>query len=359
MNILYDYNAFIQNYGGVSRYFCEIIKELSPEVHTEISVLFSDNVHLHDLKKERMKHLLTSRNFKGKRIVENRINKQFSIYKLNRSKYDIFHHTYFSPYFLKSLKAPLVITVHDMILERYAQHFKEYNAERENKKQLIYKSDRIIAVSEHTRKDILELYPVNPDKISVIYHGWSAPAPVVKDGEFGRYLLFVGNRSNSYKNFSLFAEAVTPILMRDQSLKLICTGSPFTPDEERFLGRLGIQDQAKAMLVSDTLLYSLYRDALVFVYPSLYEGFGIPILEAFSNNCPVCLSAASCFPEIASDAALYFDPESKESIAQAVEKVIYDPNLSEMLRKRGSERLKLFSWKRAAAQTLEVYKSIL
>ena len=141
-------------------------------------------------------------------------------------------------------------------------------------------------------------------------------------------------------------------------MKLVCVGSLFSRDEENFLVNSGIRQQVLAISVSDDLLYSLYRNALVFVFPSIFEGFGIPILEAFANNCPVCLSNSSCFPEIAGNAALYFNPEDRDSIYNSVKKIITDKKLASELINRGMERLSLFSWSKAAQQTLNVYKKI-
>ena len=136
----------------------------------------------------------------------------------------------------------------------------------------------------------------------------------------------------------------------------MCVGPPFNQSEEEFLNELGIRRQVLALSVSDDVLYSLYSHAQVFVFPSIFEGFGIPILEAFANNCPVCLSHSSCFPEIAGNAAIYFDPEDKISILESVQKVVSNKTLSSELIKRGAERLSMFTWRKAAQQTADVYR---
>ena len=104
---------------------------------------------------------------------------------------------------------------------------------------------------------------------------------------------------------------------------------------------------------------SLYRHALCFVFPSLYEGFGIPILEAFSNNCPVCLSNASCFPEVAGDAAIYFEPQNAQSMYDVLREVITKPTLRDELRMRGNERIKDFSLQKMVKETCDVYRNVL
>ena len=146
------------------------------------------------------------------------------------------------------------------------------------------------------------------------------------------------------------------MLLEGKDLKLVCVGPSFDQNEKAFLSQLGVEGQVIALSVSDDVLYSFYRHAQVFVFPSIFEGFGIPILEAFANNCPVCLSNSSCFPEIAGDAALYFDANDKNSILASVEKIISDKKLSSELTKRGRERLSMFTWKTAAQRTTDVYR---
>ena len=118
---------------------------------------------------------------------------------------------------------------------------------------------------------------------------------------------------------------------------------------------LGINTQLIHCNASDQVLFSLYQHALVFVFPSLYEGFGIPIIEAFANNCPVCLSNTSCFPEVAGEAAIYFDPLDKDSIRTAISSVIYDPIKAEKLRKAGQIRIRQFSIEKMVRETCAIY----
>ena len=120
-----------------------------------------------------------------------------------------------------------------------------------------------------------------------------------------------------------------------------------------------MSDSIVHIAANDAQMASLYRHALCFVFPSLYEGFGIPILEAFSNNCPVCLSDASCFPEVAADAALYFKPHDAQSMYDTLREVITSETLREDLRRRGNERIKDFSLQKMVQQTCDVYRSVL
>lgn len=195
----------------------------------------------------------------------------------------------------------------------------------QQKKEIITKANHIIAISEHTKKDIIETLGISPQKIDVIYHGCSLQSTISKPNLHlpQRYILFVGDRT-SYKNFQRLAEAFSIIHQTDAHLHLICAGKPFSKAESELISRIGIAPHTLQISVNDQHLKELYNRALLFVYPSYYEGFGIPILEAYTCNCPVALSQASCFPEIAENAAAYFDPFSVSSMAEAIKSVIYD-----------------------------------
>jgi glycosyltransferase involved in cell wall biosynthesis len=151
------------------------------------------------------------------------------------------------------------------------------------------------------------------------------------------------------------AVAFQKLLQSDKELKLICVGPTFEKFEIEQLKKLKILNNILNLGVNEKQLNDLYAHALAFVNPSMYEGFGMSILEAFANNCVVCLSNATCFPEIAADAAMYFDPYNSDSLAEAISKVIYDSTASENFKQLAQERLKLFSWNKCARQTYYSY----
>ena len=149
------------------------------------------------------------------------------------------------------------------------------------------------------------------------------------------------------------------MLVLDPTLKIVCTGSSFSTAEREMLQKWGVANSIVHIAANDAEMASLYRHALSFVFPSLYEGFGIPILEAFSNNCPVCLSNASCFPEVAGDAAMYFEPQNAQSMYDTLKEVISSASLREELRTRGAERIQEFSLQIMVRQTCDVYRKVL
>jgi glycosyltransferase involved in cell wall biosynthesis len=121
---------------------------------------------------------------------------------------------------------------------------------------------------------------------------------------------------------------------------------------------LGIADKVHQRFIEDEQMFTLFRDALVFVFPSIYEGFGLPILDAFSAQCPVILSNCSCFPEVGGDAALYFDEDDTETLRKHILSLSQDESLRRSLGEKGLERSGIFTWESCAGQTAQIYRSV-
>lgn len=378
MKILYDHQIFQhQRFGGISRYFTEIIMHLPDTVDRELSVLYAFNEYLKntgiDFQFEEQLLNFANQNFKGKqRIVPllerylpnmypNRLamNKENTIRKLEEGLFDIFHPTLFEDYYLEYLNGkPYVLTIHDMIIELYPE-FINSPGFIARKKKLADGAAHIIAVSENTKNDIVDVFNISPDKISVVYHGSS-----LKEGKSDielptKYILYIGDRRLGYKNFAFFITSLKLVLNENPDLKVLCTGDDFTLEEKAFLKALGLDDQVEHRFVADEDLYTVYNKAKMFVYPSYYEGFGIPILEAFQADCPVVLADASCFKEVAGDAALYFDPKSVNQLQNRVRTLLRDEELAKNLKEKGKVQLENYSWANSAAKTVEIYKHIL
>jgi glycosyltransferase involved in cell wall biosynthesis len=359
MRILYDHRVLSdQASGGITRYFCELYSNLKlrTNVYPEISVLYCENVHYTDMM--RSKPPLCGTNFKGKWYAVRIANELLTRYKLSSGKYDIFHPTYFDTYHIGL--SPYVITVYDMIYELYPEYFVG-DPIAETKKTVVENADKIIAISENTKNDIVSIYEIDPDLISVTPLATSlGDATPETIGIPPRYILFVGNRW-WYKNFEVFARAMTMLLHEDSELKIICAGSSdFNTSELNLFKSLGISNSVlHCNIRSDGELSSLYRNALAFVFPSLYEGFGIPTLEAMSCGCPVVASSRSSIPEVAGTAAVYFNPEDSCNMADAVAKVIYSPKIREDLIRKGHIQNAKFSWDKTADKTLAVYEEMI
>lgn len=365
MKILYDHQIFsLQKYGGISRYFYEMIKYLKiNNTDIETSLLFSNNCYISDNKYVRHYKFLPKYEFRGKQRLNIFFNKLKSKSVLKKQDFDIFHPTYYNPYFLKYMdNKPFVITVYDMIHEKFNNMFKENDQTTQNKKLLCGKATKIIAISQNTKKDLIEIFDIDERKIEVVYLGNSLVVSnsVLNDIKLPKkYILFVGSRS-AYKNFNRFIRSISDILYNDKDLSVVCVGGgKFNDDEIQLFNNLKIKKRVFQYSLDDDKLSLFYKNTELFVFPSLYEGFGMPVLETFACQCPLVCSNVSSLPEIASDGAEYFNPYSEESIANAVKKVLYSDSEKKRLIDNGTQRLKYFSWKKTAEETKKIYESIL
>lgn len=369
MRVLFDHQSFSgARFGGVPRYFYDLMHNLKYQqgVEVKLSLLFSNNEYL---KNADVKRVFPFTYFLGHGLTNalfSHINRANSAFQITRHNYDVFHPTYFNDYFMAFLgKKPFVITHHDTIPEKFATQYAELDGfDKAYKQRVLDKAAKVIAVSENTKNDLLDIFHIAPEKIDVIHHSTHF-ATYKPEEDFDiimpeRYLLYVGNREN-YKNFDVFLRAIRPILQKQPDLKLVCAGSNrFTETEQKLFHELGLSEQVLHQEVqNDAVLYRVYQKAIAFIYPSLYEGFGIPILEAFACGCPVVLSDRSCFPEVGQNAALYFNPDNEEHIAHEVERLIDSAELRLNLVKKGYQRLKDFSPENTARKTLNVYKSVI
>lgn len=382
MKILYDYQIFqIQKFGGISRGLAELITHLPKDIKFDIAVKESDNVYLNEYNLNtnhspisyQFTDFLHGINFRGKRRIYNilsqhgwvkssdSINIRYSVEKIIKGDYDIFHPTYFSIYFLKYIRKPFVLTVHDLTAENYPQYFSQFDCQKVGRKHLVPLANHIIVPSLNTKIDVMQKWNISEEQITVIYWGGVPVNNKEYPDRIGRpYILYVGLREG-YKNFRFFLKAALSFLQRNKDINIVCTGSNFTNSEMRLFRELHIEDRMQAMFVSTEELCGLYSNALCYTFPSLSEGFGLPILEAFSCGCPVLLSNRTCFPEIGGDAAFYFNEYSGDS--DVSEKLDYILNMTVEERMnakyKGYERLKEFSWKKSAAEYAQVYKSLL
>ncbi|MFZ3169715.1 MAG: glycosyltransferase family 1 protein [Candidatus Methanoperedens sp.] len=367
MKILYDHQMFTnQVYGGISRYFYELMNHFSQnqDIKFEISLKYSNNHYLENVNFTHHKTFFKDLSFKGKTHIMTFLNEFHSKRLLLKHDFDIFHPTYYDPYFLKYIdKKPFVLTIYDMIHELYPEMFSKKDKTPEWKKLLAQKADKIIAISKNTKKDILKFYDIDEDKIEVIYLGNS----LEKKDDFrtsniklpDNFMLFVGDRVG-YKNFEFFIHAISPLLKNDASLYLICAGGGnFSEKERHLINEQQIKNSVLQYSVDDRILSYLYQKARVFVFPSLYEGFGIPVLESFSCGCPIALSKTSSLPEVAGDAGIYFDPMDEFSIRETVSKIIYSEEIRKELQLKGFKQLEKFSWEKTAKETANLYRSLI
>jgi glycosyltransferase involved in cell wall biosynthesis len=277
------------------------------------------------------------------------------------NQHDLYHClSSFLPAF--GLRIPSLVTIHDLKYLLFPHFFGNYL------KSLYYgwiirkgvrRATYIIAVSHSTKKDI-ESLSVPSDKIQVMYE---APTiltnskeelPEVVRGK--KYLLFVGeNRPHKNIRRMIMAYEIAKHKLKDHALYLVIAGSRFDPlmKKQRDDGIIFVG------AVDDNTLISLYKDALALVYPSLYEGFGLPIIEAMKLGTPVITSNCSSMKEVAGNAAVLVNPYDSGQIACAMERLIVDKNERMKLRKMGSRRVKCFSWRKVAEEICGIYERLL
>ncbi len=345
-----------QKIGGVSKYFAKLLRYLPPDSWVT-STIFSENQYVKDMNLFPVIKLPGSE-FRGKARLRLELGIPYTLLQLSRKRYDVYHQTHYELFSLLGIgDKPMVTTIHDM-------NFFTSNVNKRLQYDIVKsckRADRIIAISESTKKDLINMLAVDENKISVIYHGIdhidleTVPHPRLFDYP---YILYVGNRQNSFKNFEKFIKAFSLLAEKNREIRLVCTGAPFTEQERGLFETLKIRDKCCSLLASETQMYQLYRDALFFVYPSLSEGFGMPILEAMQCGCPNVLANASCFPEIAQNAAEYFDPQSVDSMYETMNRVYLDESIRNKIVEIGFRRVLDFSWEKTAAQHYSLYQSL-
>lgn len=364
IKVFFDHQKFsTQRYGGISRYFATLIQELknSEEFDYLLGVYYANNYYI----KEEVSGLgrfLFEKAFNGRyRKYAYLINELYCKHELAKNDFDIFHPTYYDPYFLSRLKKPMVITIHDMTFERFPEYFWSDDPLTFQKRINIERADKIIAISQTTRNDLLKYTRVNPEKIKVVYHGIDIYKPLNFKSINGlpeNYLLYVGDRSG-YKNFYIFIRAFAVLHKKYPDLKIVLTGGgAMGIADTEFVERLGLTKEIKHFQVEEEELNFLYKNALLFIYPSLHEGFGLPILEAFKAECPVLLSDTECFREIGGEAVSFFNPFDLDNLIFKLEELILNSTQREELVKKGLDQVKKFPLEKANAETLNLYKTL-
>ncbi len=363
MNIVFDYQIFsYRTYGGISRYIIDLAAHCSDlkDMDVTILALMHKNRYLVENNIIGYKGAYVPHFSKTTRIRLS-LNKQITGLALKFIRPDIVHHTYYD---IPGSNADhkTVVTVHDMIHEKFPSEFNSADKTSILKKQAVQKADHIICISKTTREDLMNCYDIAPERISVVYSGagLSVDADAVeKPAVKSNYILYVGRRGK-YKNFLSLVSAYGTHERLRNNFRLLCFGGgPFQKSEKIYFETYNVADNVEYHSGGDKLLANLYSRAAVFVCPSLYEGFGLTVLEAMSAGCPVACSLAGSLPEIAAGAAEYFDPTDRDSIANALEVILFSDEHSNKLIRTGSQQAKRYSWGRCARDTARVYANLI
>ena len=358
MKIFFDHQIFnLQKFGGISNYLINLNNNLNINNTAMIISFFYKN---HYLKKNNF----SKKKFFYKKVgpfykLVSKINQVYFDYYVKKCNPDIIHYSYFNEKIVYKSKAKQVITEYDLIKERF---YKKYFIDQiEYKKKLFSNLDQIICISENTKKDLITEYNINESKISVIKLAVNKSKVFrSKHIKLKPYILFVGNRGR-YKNFINVIKAYSKSEKLKKDFDFVCFGGGnFSKNEENLFRELKLDRKKCHFFEGDEEdLNFFYKKAKIFIFPSLYEGFGLPLLEAMNMECPVLCSNTSCFPEIVNDAAILFDPSDIESIKHSLEQNIYDDKLLIDLKKKGNKNLSKYSWEKCTFETEEIYKKII
>lgn len=361
--ILYDHQIFqAQTYGGISRYFVELICGMAGKRDVEPSVFMGFFVNQYGLEKSKDKFKyfwgLPRPRFRDSHLIFNRLNRLALPVFFGIVRPTIYHQTYYAkgnPLF----QGRRVVTVYDMIHELFPQDFASIDDTSQRKRAAVTSATKIIAISHSTKSDLVKIFGVNPEKIQVIYLANSLHAPASDRRPLDNaYFLFVGRREG-YKNFVTALQALNQYLEQAPATTQLVAfgGGDFTAGETAEIAALGLTGKVIYREGPDTVMATYYRHAAALIYPSLYEGFGIPPLEAMANHCPVITTHLSSIPEVVGEAALYFAPKNPAALAEAMKEVLRPETRSALIR-QGLIQEKKFTWDRCIEETYQLYKSL-
>lgn len=286
--------------------------------------------------------------------------------QLKRQPADLFFSPVYEGIFFPHV--PQIVTVHDLIPLKYPElspKWKYYYLYA--LPFLLKQSQRIICVSEYTKQDIVSNYKLNPESIAVVYNGYDRdlffPQPnesILRKYNLDKYLLYVGDM-RFYKNLSRTLEAFDRLPLKDY--QFVITGKKddfFYPKIERQTAQLSAKERILFLdYVPTEDLPGLYSMAQSLVFASLYEGFGLPVLEAMACGCPVITSRSTSIPEVGGDSVFYVDPYNVDDIAQGMYQILTKVQLRESLRHKGIKRSQLFSWDKTAKKVRDLFLACL
>lgn len=379
VSLLLDAGPAVHQRAGLSRYTQQLAAQLLANYQDQVAVTLFYNAHsghtLPPALQQAPRHTLPVGQYAWRlRVLATQLLRR-PYYEQKLPSSQLYHATeHLLPYLLR----PTVLTVHDLIFERYPQHHKLTNRLflTVGMRLFVRAANQLIAVSQQTKRDLIDLYKTPADKITVIYQGIDPtfrPAPPAEvqrardkyalrgaDGENRPYLLMVGTLEPR-KNHVTAMRALARLKATGLPHCLVIAGGEgwlFAPIQAQ-VAALGLAaDVHFTGYVPAADLPALYRGATAVLQPTLYEGFGFPVLEAMACGVPVVCSNSSSLPEAAGGAALLVTPTDDEALAAAIQRLIVEPELTEELRKQGIHRAARFRWEQCAAETVAVYQQV-
>lgn len=361
MQVAFDEQIFaVQHYGGISRLFAELLRQFSddPGIGVDVEPIGAPIVNRYLLDNPELTRRLALRPAANSYAA---LARYFTRPRPRRHA-DVVHNTFYFPHGLAGFPgARRVVTVHDMIPERMPATRRRLDFVT-LKRRYVERADHIICVSEATREDMLALYGDVKAGISVVHHGVDAifQPDVPRWADLPeRYVLFVGNRSQ-YKDADVLLRAFAQVARTDPDLQLLFVGGgALTKGELATIDALGVRNRVAQRALPDAEMAAAYGQAVMCVFPSRYEGFGLPALESMACGTPTVLAAATSLPEVGGDAALYFPPGDSTALAGVMRDLLGDDGERARRREAGLARAGAFSWHRCAVETAAAYEAAL
>jgi len=366
MKIFFDHQIFLlQKYGGISRYICKLNQYLNYEnSESIICAPISINEHFASQKINTINHFKFSRVYKYCTKAFNMYNNFFTSFYLRKFTPHIIHQTYYKKNYNIKKSIPVVLTVYDLIHE---QLYQSYNISKNSKwkEKAIRSADHLICISKKTQSDLLKFYNIEKDKTSVIHLATDINLMEINFKNFNinfkkKFILYVGERSR-YKNFINLVKSFSLSNYLINEFDIICCGSRnFSSEEKKFFTENNLKNNNIIYIdATDSQLYYLYKNATALIFPSKYEGFGLPAIEAISLGCPVIVSDIEVFREILGNNAIYFNPYDIQNIKKILEENLSSKKILEDISIKGLEHSKKFTWKNCVKKTLDIYKKVL
>jgi len=357
VRVRFDDQIFtMQTQGGISRYFVQLIREFTEDprlgVNVQLGWRWTRNHHASEAGLGAALPVLGGSRGRVLRTANRAMN-------IAQPDVDLIHQTYYrSEYLPRKPTRPTAVTIYDMTPELFPELFPR-GYPHQLKREYVRRAAVVFCISENTRRDLLRSYGSIESPIVVTHLGVGGrfvPGSTRPVWAPDSYVLFVGNRGG-YKDFRLLLESFAELAPQQSGISLLAVGGgPLAEDERALVSRWGLGNRVIQTAASDGELPGIYGGAEVFVFPSRYEGFGLPALEAMACGTPTVLADSSSLPEIGGDAALYFPPGDSSALAAQLDRILMDVELRRDLSLKGLARARHFAWSQTARDTARGYR---